>query len=411
MARIIRNNEIVDQVIEENPTEIIIYKGNENEPLIKVTSFTDIKLNQSSLTEINGPISNVLYPLFQQIPSFASSLKNSSQKLFKVIVDKSLAKGILDGTFDLANSKELIGAYRGNIINTKTGKIVGQGNLKPIPKLEPAAVVAGIFQFLSIITAQKFLSDIDKKLGIILMHVEQLKKYFQNEWYGKIVGNIKYLGCVVKKIENGFVNDNEKKVILNSLEYSKRESFQLYEILNKNRSDHYYSLINNNYNGSGLKNNAIKFKNDIREYFHYTTLTDNLLLYLISLNAGKNLFTLKKQSIKCDNDELILTTKEYKTLLDKEKDEIKRKAASIKGHPIFGLDNTEKQYQNDLVVFFNSYNSTNINTICEINKLTEIINTKLEEMISSGNLNELLIEIDNNNNISKIYSINDNDKK
>lgn len=121
--------------------------------------------------------------------------------------------GLADGS--LAIMKSAQGGLRGMAVDS-TGKIVGQVSLDAIGK--GAAAATAIWQVAAMVTAQKFLADIDAKLGNIERGVAEVKEWLEDERQAELVGQAQKLRSYARTLAEP-VSQEEALAMLTSLEH------------------------------------------------------------------------------------------------------------------------------------------------------------------------------------------------
>jgi len=151
------------------------------------------EIDESLKTE---SVSIELYPkvesLLRAIPSIATSIA-SSGKLFKITFSPQVTKALSDGSYSLMQSGKGFKA----IAVDRAGKIIEQGHISPDHFASTVASVGAVWQILAIVTAQKFLSDINKKLAGIEDSLKGLETWLDTQEQGRFLGSYKYLAEVV----------------------------------------------------------------------------------------------------------------------------------------------------------------------------------------------------------------------
>jgi hypothetical protein len=108
-------------------------------------------------------------------------------------------------------------------INPSNGnKIAEIGNL--ITTINPVAAVAFAWQVLAVITAQKFMADISKRLTAIENEVAGLRQFLIDEQEAEIIANYEYLGQVTASVLQGSLGPEDVIVIGTQLEDIERQS-------------------------------------------------------------------------------------------------------------------------------------------------------------------------------------------
>lgn len=106
---------------------------------------------------------------------------------------------LLDGTYDFM--RDSVGRVHAIAVDAHTRTIAEHGVIETAGRLAPA--LAAIWQGLAVITAQKFLSDIDNKLQTIERKLDSIKKWLEDNYYGRLTGRLSYLGDLAARVQAG----------------------------------------------------------------------------------------------------------------------------------------------------------------------------------------------------------------
>lgn len=211
---------------EEQPSKLVVYQ--EDKPVIEIQPAVFFNQKAEFLyedIEVNESIRNNIYPLIQRAPDMLSHGKEIVQDKLVIVLKPELMKGIKEGNLIMMPAKD--GGFRLNVINANGKEIVGQGKIQMLRKIDPSKIALGIFNVLAVVTAQKFLSDINKHLELISKEVKDIKEWLKDERYGKIFGNLNYMKNIYPTLSNKGLSENEIMVYFNSIEEIERECDQI----------------------------------------------------------------------------------------------------------------------------------------------------------------------------------------
>lgn len=144
------------------------------------------------------------------LSQFISSLPGISKNIkdlqtYTAYFPADATQRLKDGTAIIMRTKnnELLS----NVINPKTGKILRQARLQP--GMTPVNLALICWQIASVVTAQKYLADIDKKLEAISKDVIDIKRFQKQQFYTEIETELDYIQSIINAfLNNGsFINE------------------------------------------------------------------------------------------------------------------------------------------------------------------------------------------------------------
>lgn len=145
------------------------------------------------------------------------------------------------------------GGYSTSIINTDN-KIIGQASLL---SMTSKAAVLGAFTFLSIITGQFFLANINKKLDEILLEVGKVLEFLEQDKRSEMYSSVKFVEYVSENFQSIMQHSEQRVATLTNIQECKRNAernFKFYiselekvtneSILEKKKEDTFKNLNN-----------------------------------------------------------------------------------------------------------------------------------------------------------------------
>lgn len=155
-------------------------------------------------------------------PALASAAGQLLTNSYTLRFTAEASKGLANGSLSMMRSLE--GGIRGNVINEKR-RVVAQASLDSMSKAGAAALA--VWQVLAIVTAQKFLADINKRLASIERGISDVKQWLEQERLGRIQGNFSYLKQLVEAVQRRDLTDTDIAAFTAQLESIERESQQI----------------------------------------------------------------------------------------------------------------------------------------------------------------------------------------
>jgi hypothetical protein len=186
------------------PTHILV--GGERDPLIQLfqhqsndrESYRELTLNRTSKTAIESVVRGMTNAaLARGVQAFSGA--------YELVFSPHVAKGLQDGTLILVKSRAVDGGVRAIARGATDPKFVECGTLVTAG-INPALVATFVWQALAIITAQKFLVDIDKRLAHLEREVQAIREWLENERTGKLLGNLECLRSIATHLMTSTVS-------------------------------------------------------------------------------------------------------------------------------------------------------------------------------------------------------------
>lgn len=181
---------------------------------------TQLQVSPESKNFIEALLHHGVRMLGQLAPSAPSTGR------FVVRFSPDIARALNAGHVHLMRSA--VGGFRAIAVNS-AGQVVGQGTLAAASLLTPAAAGLLAWQVMAFVTAQKFLSDINRQLYDLQKKTGDIIEWLESEARGRIAGNLEYLRSAQERIGKTMQNQHELSTIRNQIEEIRRESMQLFE--------------------------------------------------------------------------------------------------------------------------------------------------------------------------------------
>ena len=188
----------------------------------------DISEYKKCSSHLCAPISD----LFQYFPQILTDKINKSvTKIAFEKATKDTYKVILEKGTHLAESHQIKGAFIGAELSDKTNDLVGQAKwLKNDAKLSVPVgpdIALAIFNTVSMVTGQYFMSEINDKLTDVTEGLKRIEDFLENDKRSKIKGNLKHLEYIYQNYT--YIKDNslELSSTKNLLKTMENETLQI----------------------------------------------------------------------------------------------------------------------------------------------------------------------------------------
>lgn len=311
------NVDISDDI---KPNELVL--GDSESPDIRIRR---LESNEKSVPIIaSNEIKSFISAILQQAPTLLVNSSKFLDKSFLLVFKPEVIQGLQNGNYQIMKSLE--GGFRPIVTDGK--KIVAQGRLKINTGTNITVAATIIWQILAIITAQKFLADIDKKLVRIENLVHSIYEHFKYQRIGSLKGKLEYMKNITE-IENQQFNYNEIQAYLHQIESIKLDCLEIMEASSLEEQNTVIRLVNLTFNGNENETNeAEKYVEEIvglhKEYL--------LALYVYSA-ALQTQFILPFEKINTKNAMKSLNAKLDKEISDFNSFEqsLRNKLAEVRG--------------------------------------------------------------------------------
>jgi hypothetical protein len=234
--------------------------------------------------------------IFMQLPALGANLSNV--KNIVVSFPPEILKGITAGTYKLMENKQT-GIIKAVAVDIASGKIVKIGEI--VSKINPVNAITIIWQLAAIITAQKFLSDIDEKLKNIDESLNEIKNFLENSQISKITGSLVYLKSISNIIQNKALKENEIQTyhaILEQIELDCVRAYELFLPLIITKLQEYDSIVQRNIGGSWF---GSKLKSSYYEITKNIDLIERYLNYQLIIQYVRLCNAKMKSSLPIDH--------------------------------------------------------------------------------------------------------------
>lgn len=381
------------------PTKLII--GDNNKPLIEITRFQSSQAIKFEDVILNDDLKASFASFMLQAPSMAMNVANMASSKYLVQFSAEVSQGLANGSLRYMKSFE--GGVKAVAVNS-SGKIVELGRINQVSGLNPATAGLAVWQVMAVITAQKYLSDINKKLAKLESGIEYIKNYLKDERLGKLYGNFNYLRQIANSVRNQTITEIDYNTFNNQLEHIERESLQIMEALELQLNDPLKNIKVQKFDGRGVEDHFNAAKQYIKDF------ENNACPYLTAMYV-RTVAARVKCALPVDRKIAELRVDELKQKVEKQRQylnnfdkEVRRRIPSLRG--AFSFDDTDKEYQNKLRTCLDSSLNTVKETVDEIEEsissTKEIVKKQMEEFQKPLQLEVTLKENGDIDNIKKI---------
>jgi len=387
-----------NSIVETKTEELII--GNPVNPDITIKRFEPNALVKTDDIPLNIGIKAGIGSLLQQAPNLISSSSNLVTNSFQLVFKPEVMQGLQNGTYNLMKAVE--GGIRP--IATEGGKVVGHARIIETTSINPATAALAVWQVLAIITAQKFLSDINKKLAQISDTVESLKDFLENERYGKLMGNLNYLRHLYNIMSGYNLKEREINIYAQKIEDIELECDQIMKSLQIGLEKPVNQLKSTNLSGVGLKEHLQYAKDKI------SLFENNLKPYLMAMYTRvaaaqiKCALPMEKISSMQRIKELKHAMQDVERIQDDFYSTVNDKIPELRG--TWSFDETDKECQKELKEYFFQVHININNLILEMN---DTITKTSQNLITYDNENykplTLIVNTDDNGEIQEIKKL------
>lgn len=178
------------QVGEQQEIHALLLGEDPECPLVQIRRAQLAQAPSVEPVPVGASLKSRLGAVVSQLPGVLAGASYLAANRFVLSFSPQVSRGLADGTYHLAKSAE--GGFRA-FAQSADGKIVEQGVLFSSKGLQLAAVAATVWQLAAMITAQKYLVDINQSLQRIEKGLGEIKAMLESEEVGKIQGNVDYM--------------------------------------------------------------------------------------------------------------------------------------------------------------------------------------------------------------------------
>ncbi|CAH0273160.1 hypothetical protein SRABI118_03548 [Massilia sp. Bi118] len=328
--------------IKEQPPSEIVLTG-DNGPLLQL-SLDDDQTEEIEPLQLSPGLSSKLGMIVAPGVGVLSSLY-TGVTAFKVVFKPEVAEGLANGSLTLMQGDKgsyLTAVQRLPDGTRPVGQIAGNGQVVADTAARAAALAAAAFQVASIITAQKFLADIDKKLGSIAATVDEIQRWNEAAVFNALRANYRYLSEIADSLHEGKLGTAEQSAYINQIDFIERESVTTAGICRDKLSDYVMPPLSTSWTESGIDEDISELKkveNAITRFVRGYFAAQQVRMLAAQLRGALPIdraISLKRLS-SIEND-LLDAQSVWEDMVGR----LKRHAESVKYSYLAGLVKTEK---------------------------------------------------------------------
>jgi len=338
-------------------------------------------------------------PIFHAIPTGALAYDSATKWILKF--SPEVTQRLNTGVYHLQSSIDGVQA----VARDAQGRIVEHGRLVQAG-MSPVSGVAIAWQILAIITAQKFFSEINKRLANIESAINEIKGMIDLQEWSTIEGAYKYLAENLNKLKNiyylsqeefnallfhieGIIKESEGKLFY----FKERANFQKNEMLNRELDQRWVFLfpdftLNTNFNFMRQKiAEYIKYRSSCFAVYQLKMQAYYLKACLSIVNKKGCLYDIERFK-----DELTKDIQEFNS----EVEEIKKKIGTLYGR--YSSPKTDLKKQTKLQSILHEQTRSVHEKLEYIHQESQDIENNIKNQIEESKKPQYLeIEVKNNN--------------
>lgn len=379
-----------------------LFIGNAENPDIVIKSFDKSQIIKTEVLPFTSEAKLGLEAMLQQAPNLISNSSNLVTRSIQLVFKPEVMQGLQNGTY--IQPRALEGGYRTFAINVKTGKFVGHSSIIETANINPATTALIVWQVMAVVTAQKFLADINKKLANIEGVIESLKSMFENERYGALLASFNYLKHLSGVIKNQTLKDSEVNVYSLKLEDIELDCAKIMESLKLDYRDNVLKEFNSLELNKKLKDNVLEAKKIILK--HETNIKTYYLALYVRLAAAqlRCSLPLEKTSVNNRITELENSIEDILTLNDKFNTDFNNKVFYLGS--FWSAPQTNELFKNELKESLNSTSNVIKKMSREMKNTAKDTKKKLNDFNSENTKPiSLVVDLDKKGNIEQVKKI------
>ena len=385
------------------PTNLII--GDSAEPLVDITvlKYPLSELEKYENIELNDDLKNKFAGLMRHAPNLVKNVSDMASVQYLVKFSPEVMEGFSNGNTKLMKTLEdpLLKAVA---VDSSTNQIVELGCVEKMSGLNVATAGLAIWGLTAAVTGQKFLSDINRKLGNIERGLEDIKNYLDDVTLGKIYGNYNYLREVAGHISGRAFTERDCNIFYNQIESISRESSQIIETINMQIMRKFRKIQNQKLKGIGLKKHSEDMKKNINDFENCVYSYDAVLSVKNAAGRIKCALPVNRKIAEDRIKGLEYIAQKHKNDLYVFETKIKANIPNLQG--FFSASETNEEFQqellNDLKKMFGKLHNKIDETLDSLIKTKKILEEKVNESKESL---QLIVTLKNDGTIDGVNKI------
>lgn len=191
----------------QSASKVYLTYGDAGSPLAELESFTLRKGERLvALPETNG-LPLFLGPLLQRLPELFSKGNEALGLVYRVKFSPEITRGLLTGTSKLLQTAS--GTLKATAVSANGYQLIQGGANVIATAANPATIALIVWQVAAIVTAQKYLADIDRKLKAIELQLSEIASLLQDQMFGKLKAYVSQLEVKFSAIKRGSLSESD----------------------------------------------------------------------------------------------------------------------------------------------------------------------------------------------------------
>ena len=192
-------------------------------PLLEVKRLGSASEGDDSGTRLDPNTTRFISGIFQGAADLLVDAGAATR--YRLVFSPETMRGMAEGTYRSVVGEDGLRAWA---IDAR-GRFVEHGFLQADQMVRAGAVACAAWQVLAIVTAQAYLSRMNRQLAALRVGVEDISQFLDEEQRGKLLANLGYLADRARSTDAD-VRDYEWLIASTQLEQIERESRQIFEL-------------------------------------------------------------------------------------------------------------------------------------------------------------------------------------
>lgn len=243
--------------------------GDPENPFIQISRWSQ-RQKLGPEIQSNEQLKLLLGNLLEKAPSLAlGNAMVTAPSLLVMRLSPELMQSIASGTAQMMLEKGTE-AIRGNVVQGRV--IIGQASFLNVSNsIKAAGAALAIWQVMAMITAQKFLSDINRRLAGIERGIQDLKEWLEEDALSSLSSDYRYLSQAAASLGSQSLSIEERMNHLNQVDDIDRNCAKLQDLFHQRSLAALEQFRTQDVQGLGLKDNAHALLNYGPQYLrmHY----------------------------------------------------------------------------------------------------------------------------------------------
>ena len=159
-----------------------------------------------ALPETNG-LPLFLEPLLQRLPELFNKGSEALGLVYRVKFSPEITRGLITGTSKLLQTTS--GTLKATAVSATGVPLIQGGGIVIATAANPATIALIVLQVAAIVTAQKYLADIVRKLKAIELQLSEIASLLQDQMFGKLKAYVSQLEVKFSSIKRGALSESD----------------------------------------------------------------------------------------------------------------------------------------------------------------------------------------------------------